>query len=72
MLYRVHLAWAGFELTMLVVIGTDCTGSCKSKYHTIMTAPSQKGKVPDTKDILLQYSSNKFVDQSTEELLYKR
>jgi len=26
MLYRVHLAWAGFELTTLVVIGTDCLG----------------------------------------------
>ena len=28
-----------FELTNLVVIGTDCTCSCKSKsnYHTIMT-----------------------------------
>jgi len=27
----------------LVVIGTDCTGSCKSNYHTItaMTAPFQ-------------------------------
>jgi hypothetical protein len=24
MLYRVHLSWAGFELTTLVVIGTDC------------------------------------------------
>jgi hypothetical protein len=23
-LYRVQLAWAGFELTTLVVIGTDC------------------------------------------------
>ena len=23
-----------------VVIGTDCIGSCKSNYHTIMTAPS--------------------------------
>ena len=23
------------ELTILVVIGTDCTGSCKSNYHTI-------------------------------------
>jgi uncharacterized membrane protein len=30
MLYRVHLAWAGFELTTLVVIYTDCIGSCKS------------------------------------------
>jgi hypothetical protein len=28
--------WVGFELTTLVVIGTDYTGSCKSKYHTIM------------------------------------
>ena len=36
MLYLVHLARAGFELT-LVVIGSDCTGSCKSNYHTIMT-----------------------------------
>jgi hypothetical protein len=32
----------GFELTTLVVIGTDCIGSCKSNYHTIITtmAPS--------------------------------
>jgi hypothetical protein len=31
MLYRVHLAMSGiFELTTLVVIGTDCTGSCNS------------------------------------------
>ena len=26
--------WAGFEVITLVVIGTDCTGSCKSNYHT--------------------------------------
>ena len=32
MLYRVHLAWTGFELATAVVIGTDCTGSCKSNY----------------------------------------
>jgi hypothetical protein len=31
--------WTRFELIMLVVIGTDCTGSCKSNYHTITTAP---------------------------------
>ena len=37
MLYRVHLAWAGFELTMLVVIGTDCIDSYKSNHHTITT-----------------------------------
>ena len=37
MLHQVHLNWAGFELTTLVVIGTDCIGtcSCKSNYHTI-------------------------------------
>ena len=29
------LPWAGLELTTLVVIGTDCIGSCKSNYHTI-------------------------------------
>ena len=40
MLYRVHLAWVGFELTTLVVIDTDCIGSYKSNYHT-MTVPSR-------------------------------
>jgi len=30
MFYQVHLIWVGFELTTLVVIGTDCIGSCKS------------------------------------------
>jgi hypothetical protein len=37
MLYRVHLAWAGFELKTLVVICTDWKGSCKFNYHTITT-----------------------------------
>jgi len=32
MLYRVYLAWVGFKLTALVVIGTDCIGSCKLPY----------------------------------------
>jgi hypothetical protein len=35
MLYQTQLAWAGFKLATLVVIGTDYTGSCKSNYHTI-------------------------------------
>ena len=34
MLYRAHLACTGFEFTTLVVIDTDCIGSCKSNYHT--------------------------------------
>ena len=42
MLYRVHLARMGFQPTTLVVIGTDCKGSCKSNYHTIMTAPFER------------------------------
>jgi hypothetical protein len=35
MLYRVHLAMSGIQLTTLVVIGTDCICSSKSNYHTI-------------------------------------
>ena len=38
MLYRVHLVWGGFEITMLVVIGTDFIGSYKSNHHAIMMA----------------------------------
>jgi hypothetical protein len=30
-------SWTEFELTTWVVIYTDCTGSCKSIYHTITT-----------------------------------
>ena len=37
MLYGVHLAMNGVGTLTLVVIGTDCTGSCKSNYHMIMT-----------------------------------
>ena len=39
MLYRVHLALAGLELTTLVLIGTNSIGSYTSNYHTITTAP---------------------------------
>jgi hypothetical protein len=35
MLYPVHFAWVGFELTTLVVIGTDCIDGCISNYYTI-------------------------------------
>ena len=36
-LHRVHVAWARFELTTSVVIGTGCTCSYKSNYHMITT-----------------------------------
>ena len=32
------ITWDGFELATLFVIGTDCTGSRKSIYHTISTS----------------------------------
>ena len=40
MLYRIHLARAGFELATLVVIG-----SYKSNYHTITTVPTTLGNL---------------------------
>jgi hypothetical protein len=36
LLHRVHLAMSGILIT-LVMIGTDCTGSCKSNYYAITT-----------------------------------
>ena len=49
MLHRVHLVCARFELTMLVEIDTDCTGSCKINYHTITitTTASPNILLPD-------------------------
>jgi hypothetical protein len=38
-LYHIMLytsPWSRFELTTLVVIDTDCIGSCKANYHTII------------------------------------
>jgi len=43
MLYRVLLAWAGFEIKTLVVIGTAYIGSCKSNYHTITNTTTPTG-----------------------------
>ena len=42
MLYRIHVARAGFELT-LVVIDIDCIGSYKSNYHTVTTTAAPQG-----------------------------
>jgi hypothetical protein len=37
MLYQVRLAWAGFELTIIVVIDTNYIGSYNSNYYTLTT-----------------------------------
>ena len=56
MLYGVHLAWAVFEPTTLVVIGTDWIDSCKSNYHriTTMTAPVFFGGFQTHVNILIE------------------
>ena len=36
-LYRANLASAGFEITTLIVMGTDGISSCISNYHMLMT-----------------------------------
>ena len=58
MLYRVHLTWAGFKLT-LVVIGIHCIDSCKSSYHTITTmttpCPNRENNIMN-----VQYSCSLF------------
>ena len=45
MLYRVYLAIAGFELTTLVVIGTDWIASCKSYNHTVKTTMAPRSRI---------------------------
>ena len=40
LLYRVHLAWVGFELPTLVVIGSECIASHRKKHPpTIRSRP---------------------------------
>ena len=46
MLYRVHLAWVGFELTTLVVIGTDWIGSSIFNYHSVTTTTTPWETLP--------------------------
>jgi hypothetical protein len=69
MLYQVHFARVGFEPTMLVVTGTDCIGSYKSIYHTIMTVPVilascksyNKSDRHDITEILLKVALNAII-----------
>ena len=52
--------WQWFELTTLVLIGSDCTGSCKSNYHTITTtkAPKQNQNDNSTNTLVKLWSKN--------------
>ena len=45
MLYRVHISKRELELTTLVVISTDYTGSCKSNYYTVMATTDPLDKI---------------------------
>ena len=54
MFYRVHLAWPGFEL--LVVICTDFTCSCKSNYHAITTTTVPYLPLDDKQQTINQYN----------------
>ena len=62
MMYRIHLAWAGFELTNLVVVDTYFIGSCIYNYHTITasTTPCSSVNVRLFQDSFV-YAQNKAV-----------
>jgi hypothetical protein len=47
----------GFELTTLVVIGTDCICSCKSIYHTITTTTTPIVQIEQVHD-KKEYNTN--------------
>jgi hypothetical protein len=44
-----------FELTTLVVIGTDCIDSCESNYHTIKTTMAPINLVQELVTMLVCY-----------------
>jgi len=52
MFYEVHtMPCTGFELTTLVVIGTDCIGSFISNYHTITTTTAPRTSLKSDKSL---------------------
>jgi len=44
MVYRAYLDISGIRSHYLVMIGTDCTGICKSNYHAIITTRAPRLK----------------------------
>ena len=71
MVNRVYLAWAVFELTTLVVLGTDYIGSYKSNYHTIMTTTASASiRVRQVKRLENQKIQNGSPWEQTKNLLH--
>ena len=52
--------WLRFERTTLVVIGTDCLGSCKSNYHTITATASPPNNYVGKHQIMEHHKCNTF------------
>ena len=52
-----HLAMNGVR-THIVVMGTDCTGSCKSNYHTITTATTPGENITRIGLFYMQHNRN--------------
>jgi hypothetical protein len=61
----VHFAWAGFELTTLVVVDTDCIYSYKSNYHTWPRQPLNNHVRDAGWGEPLVFETNKFLKQET-------
>jgi hypothetical protein len=61
-------AWTGFELTTLVVIGTDCMGSHKSNYLTITAMTTPYGKSNGLRVVWWQMILLVFLIQKTVQL----
>ena len=59
MLYPVHLAWVGFKLTTLVVMGSDCIGS---NYH-IWLWPLNPNMTPYYVSVLQNNKNNKIYNK---------
>ena len=55
-LYHITLYGVGFELTILVVIVTDCIDSYSSNYHTITTTTSPSCWLPPPVQIKTMYT----------------